>query len=108
MAIDVGHWDASAVFNQFWRTERGAPITTDGISVQPVNDYKDLGRGYDLVLSRYFSIRSDEVLEDTEGQAQSSAIRLRGSIFEPGKAYEDATHTPHDEYRVVAEVVFWY
>ena len=108
MSIDVGHYDASAVFNQFWRTEGGAPVVSDGIQIQPVNGKSELGRGYDLVMTRYFSIRSDDLLEDTEGQAESSAIRLRGSVFQPGAAYRDDTHKPHPEYRAVVELVFWY
>jgi alginate production protein len=104
MSIDHGHYDASAIYHEMWRSRRNAPVDADGVLVRPTEPYKTLGRGFDLILTRYFVI-GPEIEEDQVGEATASAIRVRGSYFMPGAAYGDDAK---DEYRAMLELVLWY
>lgn len=101
-----GAYDASLVYNHFSRSDAGAPVISDGLIVAPTQDSKDLGNGYDIVLSRYFSIGSrSEVPDYTPDETGDSAVRLRASVFDPGSAYGPAADP---EYRVLLELSLWY
>lgn len=106
VSTSAGGWDASLVFNDFRRDEGGAPIFSDGLLVAPVNADEDIGRGYDLVISRYFAFgRERELPGYVPGETGDSVVRLRGSLFEPGEAYgPDAGN----ESRVILELTLWY
>jgi alginate production protein len=103
-SVDVGRYDASAIFNMLMRTEGDGPITANGVVVDPVTGSRRLGEGLDLVLSRYFSVDRD-LPTDESGEATSSAIRLRTSVFNPGKAYGPDAEL---DYRAVVELTLWY
>jgi alginate production protein len=105
-STSAGAWDASLVFNTFRRDDGGAPIFSDGLLVAPVNADEDIGRGYDLVISRYFAFGRERDLPGyVPGETGDSVVRLRGSLFEPGKAYgPDAGN----EARVMLEFTLWY
>ncbi|MGE3296598.1 MAG: alginate export family protein [Porticoccaceae bacterium] len=96
LQFDTG--DASLVFHDFRRDQSSAPVITDGIGVQPLSGDRDIGRGVDLVLSRYFDQIKNET--DPEGDMQT-ALRLRVSLFDPGSAY--ASNADNSAYRIVLE-----
>lgn len=96
LQFDTG--DASLIVHDFRRDQNDAPIITDGISVQPLPGDRDIGRGVDLVVSRYFGQIKSEA--DPEGDMQTT-LRLRASLFDPGSAY--ASTADKSAYRVVLE-----
>lgn len=99
-------YDASFIFSHFQRPDGYGQVITDGIYVQPVNDSKQLGNGYDLVLTRYLGGDDQAPLPDYLPDEDSrSSIRLRGSLFQPGSAYGPRAKT---EYRADLEFIWWY
>lgn len=103
-ALSRGAWDVSAVYNHFERRDGSVPVVTDAFPLAPVNGSTDLGDGYDLVLSRYFSLGSVVPAFASE-QDPDSSLRLRGSLFSPGEAYGDDID---DAWRVGLELTLWY
>ena len=77
---------------------------TDGLDVAPSTDSRDLGSGYDLVLTGYFGGTPSALTGDREDLR--SNLRLRGSLFQPGDAYGD--EPLDDQYRVTLELTLWF
>lgn len=103
-SLTLDHYDASVIFSHFERVNGGAPVTVDGIGVNPPTRNTTLGQGYDFVLTRYFGI--DKPISKLEPADDSkTSIRLRGSLFEPGSAYGPAARR---DYRVSLELSLWY
>lgn len=97
VAIPGARTDASLIAHRFRRDSASGGVSADGLRANPTTPDKDLGTGYDLVISRYFDGFSRVVLRD---DGPSGVLRLRASLFEPGDAYgADAEST----YRVIAE-----
>lgn len=98
-SLQLEQGDASLVLHRFSRDDGESRVVTDGLDLQPVDGAgRDLGRGYDLVLTRYFGALKDPT--DPEGDVQT-ALRLRASWFDPGDAYGGSATDP--AYRVVLE-----
>ena len=107
VSVNGTRWDASLIYNQLRRPEENGPVVSDGLRVAPTVADHDLGRGVDLVLTRYFDLAhlSADAPPYTPDDIGDSSVRVRGSWFEPGDAYgPDAK----DEYRVVLEFTLWY
>ncbi|MFA5938534.1 MAG: alginate export family protein [Sinimarinibacterium sp.] len=103
LSIPLERFDASFVYHRLLRNSADAPVVTDGLDVAPSTDSRDLGNGYDLVLTGYFGATPSGSTGDREDLR--SNLRLRGSLFQPGDAYgEDA---PDDQYRVTLELTLW-
>lgn len=106
VASRAGAWDASLIYNKLRRPDDAAPVYSDAVSALPTVDDHDLGQGLDLVLTRYFSLGgAGPATAYTPDDTGDSSIRLRGSWFDPGKAYGNDAK---DEYRVVLELTLWY
>jgi alginate production protein len=102
-SVNLGDWDTSLIYSQYHRVHGDAPVTIDNLLVDPSTISRDLGNGYDLVLTRYLGGKTTPQSWLVADEHQSS-IRLRGSIFDPGAAYANADQ----EYRVTLELTLWY
>ena len=102
-SVNLGDWDTSLIWSRYHRVNGDAPVVVDNILVDPNTISRDLGNGYDLVLTRYFGGKSEDKSWLVADEHQSS-LRLRGSVFDPGAAY---THAD-SEYRVTLELTLWY
>lgn len=98
-------YDASVIYSHFQRPDGDGPVVTDGISVEPVNNAKQLGNGYDLVLTRYLGGDQAPLPNYLPDEDSRSSIRLRASLFQPGSAYGPGAK---DEYRAELEFIWWY
>lgn len=106
VSTNAGAWDASLIYNKLRRPDADAPIVSDSLRVTPSVAAHDLGQGVDLVLTRYFDITgAGAATAYTPDDTGDSAIRLRGSWFDPGHAYGDDAKS---DYRVVLEFTAWY
>jgi alginate production protein len=103
-SLSRGASDASLVYNRFRRPDGTAPVRADAFPLAPVNARTDLGQGYDLVVSRYFSLGSVLPRFASESEAES-ALRLRASLFDPGGAYGADVE---NAYRIALELTLWY
>lgn len=103
LSLNSGDWDTSLIFNRYQRVHGDAPVVSDYLTVDPTTLSRDLGKGGDLVITRYFGGKVDQPKYLSADEPESS-IRLRGSIFEPGKAYANAD----TEYRVTLELTLWF
>jgi alginate production protein len=102
-SVNLGNWDTSLIYSQYHRVHGDAPVTVDNLLVDPNTISRDLGNGYDLVLTRYLGGKTEQRSYLLADEHQSS-LRLRGSIFDPGAAYASA----EQEYRVTLELTLWY
>lgn len=102
MSVPLERFDASLVYHRFFRDSGDAGVITDGLDVAPTTDSRDLGSGYDLVLTTYFGGSPSTPAADRDDLR--SNVRLRGSLFTPGDAYGDAVD---DQYRVTLELTLW-
>jgi alginate production protein len=102
-SLNLGDWDTSLIWSRYNRVHGDAPVTTDNILVEPNTNSRDLGNGYDLVVTRYFGGKAKDASYLIDDEHQSS-LRLRGSVFDPGAAYSTAS----SEYRVTLELTLWY
>lgn len=103
-SLSTGPYETAAVFNDFRRPDRNATVIADGISVRPQAGGASLGRGYDLVVTRFFG--ASKVIDKLEPADDTrSSLRLRASLFDPGAAYGPAAKS---EYRVTLEATLWY
>jgi len=94
--------DLSLAYHRFVRHDREESFSADGIDIRPVTDSRDLGVGWDLVLTRYFRGFSPAEVDDDDAR---SNLRLRASRFEPGRAYGDDVT---DQYRITLELTVWF
>ncbi|MGH8482433.1 MAG: hypothetical protein ACRES8_08230 [Nevskiaceae bacterium] len=94
--------DFSLVYHRFARHDPDESFSADGIDARPVTDSRDLGTGWDLVITRYFRGFSLAEMEDDD-DARSN-VRLRASRFSPGAAYGNDVR---DQYRVLLELTLW-
>lgn len=101
-SVPTPRFDMSVVYHRFERDDEFAAIETDGIDVDPVNSSSDIGRGYDLVMAYYFGEQGSGY---GWGDDLRNNVRLRGSLFQPGKAYGAAAE---DQHRAVFEVTLWF
>ena len=97
------NWDTSLIWSRYNRVHGDAPVTVDNLLVEPNTISRDLGDGYDFVLTRYFGGRTEQRNWLLADEHQSS-LRLRGSVFDPGSAYAQGD----PEYRVTLELTLWY
>jgi len=95
--------DFSLVYHRFARHKGDEGFTADGIDAVPVNDSRDIGTGWDLVITRFFQGFGSQVAGEDEDQR--SNVRMRASRFEPGAAYGDAVK---DQTRVTLELTLWF
>jgi alginate production protein len=102
-SVNLGDWDTSVIYNQFHRIHGDAPVVADNLLVEPNTISRDLGKGYDFVLTRYLGGKTEQQSWLVADEHQSS-LRLRGSVFDPGAAYANAD----SEYRVTLELTLWY
>jgi len=102
-SLNLGDWDTSVIWSRYNRVHGDAPVTVDNILAEPNTISRDLGNGYDLVLTRYFGGKANQPTY-LAGDEHQSSLRLRGSVFDPGAAYTDAD----TEYRVTLELTLWY
>ena len=103
LQLDV--FDFSLVYHDFRRDDRTQDIDADGIQAQPLNNDADIGRGLDLVLTRYFS---GMPMVQTVDEDLRSNIRLRASGFRPGEAYRGPGVEPGNQYRAMLEWTTWF
>lgn len=88
------NYDASLVYQRFWRLEDDLPTGDSGISANLVDGEKDLGQEVDLVATYYF--KEGLVPPGLDWVDEPSAlVRLRLGLLFPGDAYEDADSTMH-------------
>ncbi len=87
-------------------------MISNGLVVTPATQSHDLGEGVDLVLTRYFSLGVPaDAPRYTPQEIGDSSLRLRGSWFKPGDAYNATTpeaRDAKDDYRVTLELTLWY
>ena len=102
-SVNLGDWDTSLIYSRYKRVHGDAPVTVDNLLVDPDTISRDLGSGYDFILTRYFGGKTRQQSYLLADEHQSS-LRLRGSIFDPGAAYSHAD----SEYRVTLELTLWY
>lgn len=112
LSTSVGAYDASLVYNNFRRPRSWGPVISNGLVVTPATQSHDLGEGVDLVLTRYFSLGVPaDAPRYTPQEIGDSSLRLRGSWFKPGDAYNATTpeaRDAKDDYRVTLELTLWY
>jgi len=102
-SLNLGDWDTSVIWSRYHRVNGDAPVVVDNILAEPNTISRDLGNGYDVVLTRYLGGKSEQQSYLLADEHQSS-LRLRGSVFDPGAAYTAAD----TEYRVTLELTLWY
>ncbi len=109
LSVPHERWDASLVYSKFARHRAGEPIVADGLSIQPEEDKKSLGDGYDLVVAYYFNSPmgrgSKAVTATAEDEVLRSNVRLRASMFDPKAAFPDEADP---KYMVKLEVTLWF
>ena len=101
--------EASFVFSRFRKDIGNAPIATDNITAQPLNDDRDIGSSVDLIVTHYLarSGRRQHLLYRGDAFAareRRSLLSMRASLFQPGAAYGPTART---DYRVLLEVTLW-
>ena len=97
----------SLIVQKFNKDDRFAPILTNNVSAD-TGPSSDIGYGIDVVASHYlptFGVLKD-LYEDDDSVSEDprSAIRLRASLFNPGKAYASGADI---NYRVILEASLW-
>ena len=97
------NWDTSLIWSKYNRVHGDAPVTVDNLLVDPDTISRDLGNGYDFVLTRYLGGKTEQRSYLLADEHQSS-LRLRGAVFDPGAAYTNG----ESEYRVTLELTLWY
>jgi alginate production protein len=95
--------DFSLVYHRFARHSKDQSISADGIDARPTTDSRDVGTGWDLVVTRYFRGFARQTSDDDE-DARSN-LRLRASRFTPGAAFGEDVK---DQTRVMLELTLWY
>lgn len=103
LALPGERYDASLVYSRFRRDDVNAPVVSHGLAVAPSVASRELGEGVDLVLTRYFEGVGGVSSPDDDDLR--SNVRLRASMFKPGKAYGDAAEKFH---RVMLELTLWF
>ncbi|MDH4458409.1 MAG: alginate export family protein [Nevskia sp.] len=99
--------EVSLIVQKFNKDDRFAPILTNNVSAE-TGPSSDIGYGIDVVASHYlptFGVLKD-LYEDDDSVSEDprSAIRLRASLFNPGKAYASGADI---NYRVILEASLW-
>jgi alginate production protein len=102
-SLNFGEWDTSLIYSRYNRVHGDAPVTVDNLVVAPNTISRDLGNGYDFILTRYLGGKTEQQTYLLADEHQSS-VRLRGSIFDPGAAYSHGD----SEFRVTVELTLWY
>jgi alginate production protein len=93
--------DVSLVYHRFARHDNTESYSADGIDARPTTASRDLGTGWDLVVTRYFRGFSQAELDDDDAR---SNLRLRAARFNPGAAYGTDVR---DQYRITLELTLW-
>lgn len=96
--------DVSLVYQRFFRDDGTTDFSADGITAKPVNDSRDIGRGFDVVLTKFFQGAGTQV-KTADDEDKSANVRLRASRFDPGEAYGAGVNR---EYRVTLETTWWF
>lgn len=97
-------YDISAIGHYFRRADGDQEIGDSGIIAAMSNDSKDVGREFDLVLSRYFKHGLLPAAISQTFDEPSAVVRLRGGVFWSGDAYgHEADSTM---YRALLEVLW--
>lgn len=102
-------YDASLIYQNFQKDDARVAITANRVVAATNGTSRDVGNGVDFVLSRYFrTLNTSGKLTDGADvvrQEPMSTVRLRASIFDPGKAYGPGADL---NYRVTLETILWW
>lgn len=99
----------AVVAQKFEKDDKRVPIITNNVSAITNNISGDVGYGIDFIASHFLSKGILSTSQDDDGgdviEDPRSAVRLRASLFNPGRAYARGSDI---NYRVIVEATLWW
>lgn len=99
----------AVVAQKFEKDDKRVSIVTNNISAPTNNTSADVGYGVDFIASHFLTKGTLLTSQDDDGgdvnEDPRSAIRLRASLFNPGRAYAPGSDI---NYRVIVEATLWW